>query len=101
MPKYLFKVTYSSEGLKALHDAGAPSRVKAGLDVVASLGGSLECFYFAFGADDVYSIADLPDDEAAAAISLAGGQSGAFSSCSVTKLLTAAQVEVKPEVTAN
>jgi uncharacterized protein with GYD domain len=36
-----------------------------------SVGGTLEAFYFAFGEDDAYVIADLPDNETAAAVALA------------------------------
>ena len=43
---------------------------------VAGLGGTLEAFYYAFGDDDVYVIADLPDNVTAAAVSLAVGASG-------------------------
>jgi uncharacterized protein with GYD domain len=43
---------------------------------VAGLGGSLESFYFAFGDDDAYVVADLPDAVAASALSLQAGASG-------------------------
>ena len=40
------------------------------------LGGSLEAFYFAFGNDDVYLLAELPDSVTAAAAGLSTGASG-------------------------
>ena len=45
--------------------------------MVEDLGGTLECFYFAFGDDDVYTIADLPDNTTAAAVSMTVGAAGA------------------------
>ena len=38
---------------------------------VKDLGGRLEAFYFAFGEADAYVLADLPDNESAAAVALA------------------------------
>ena len=35
-----------------------------------SVGGTLESFYFAFGDTDVFAVADLPDNAAAAALAL-------------------------------
>jgi len=52
----------------------------------------MECFYFAFGDDDAYAIFDLPDDEAATALSVAANAAG-YSAVHITKLLTAEQVD--------
>ena len=38
--------------------------------LIKKIGGNLEAFYFAFGEDDVYVIADLPDNVTAAAVGL-------------------------------
>jgi uncharacterized protein with GYD domain len=40
------------------------------------VGGRLECFYFAFGDQDVYAIVDLPDNETAAATALTATAAG-------------------------
>ena len=65
---------------------GAKSRADAVGNMVNGMGGTVESFYFAFGDDDVYVVADLPDDESAAAVaftvSAAGGATRAPSSCS-------------------
>ena len=45
--------------------------------LVKDQGGTLEVFYYAFGTDDLIAIADLPDGETMAAISLAVNASGA------------------------
>jgi GYD domain len=43
----------------------------------SGLGGTLEHFYFAFAPENLVVICDLPDNEAAAAFSLASNSSGA------------------------
>ena len=62
------------------------------MSITASIGGTPEAYYFAFGEDDVVAIFDLPDDEAAAALSIAVNAGGA-AKATVTKLLTAEQVD--------
>jgi uncharacterized protein with GYD domain len=76
MPKYLIKASYTQSGAKGVAAEGGSSRrdvVKAACD---SVGGSLESFYFAFGEVDVYTVVDLPDEEAAIAIAIAVNGSG-------------------------
>jgi uncharacterized protein with GYD domain len=92
MPKYLAKVTFTPEGLKGIRAAGAVSRREAGVAATASLGGTQDAYYFAFGEHDLYGIFDLPDDEAAAALSIAVN-SGGVGKATITKLLTAEQVD--------
>ena len=43
------------------------------------MGGTLESIYFAFGGADAYVIGDLPDNESAAALSLAANVSEGLS----------------------
>jgi uncharacterized protein with GYD domain len=57
-----------------------------------SVGGSLESYYFAFGDDSYFIVVDLPNDEAAAAVALTVGASGAVSNSTI-KLLTPEQVD--------
>lgn len=92
MPKYLVAGNYTADGLDALRSAGAASRIEASHALAASLGGSLESMYWAFGETDVFAVVDLPDDEAATAVSVAGNASRALT-VRVTKLLTAEQVD--------
>ncbi len=92
MAKYLWQVSYTAEGLKGLLKEGGSSRVAAIQRLAESRGGKVEAFYFAFGDDDVYLIADLPSHVEAAAISLAVGASGAASVKTVV-LLTAEEVD--------
>ena len=79
MPKYLFQASYTKEGLSGLVTEGAAARREMAGRLAASLGGSVEALYYAFGDSDLYAIADLPDDAAAAAVSLSIGASGTAS----------------------
>ena len=77
MPKYLFRASYTTEGVKGLLQEGGTRRKAAVESLVKSVGGSLDAFYFAFGEDDVIGIVDLPDDASATAVSLAAAAAGA------------------------
>lgn len=92
MPKYLFQGSYIDEGLKGLATEGGSPRVDAAKQLFGSLGGTLECFYFAFGAEDLIVICDLPDNVSAAAFSLAINNSGKARG-RVTPLLTPAEMD--------
>lgn len=76
MPKYLFKASYTSEGVAGVATKGGSSRRDAIQHVFEANGGKLEAFYFAFGETDVYAFGDLPDAETAAAIALAINRAG-------------------------
>jgi uncharacterized protein with GYD domain len=98
MAKYLVKVSYSVEGLKGVMKAGGTSRVKVVERAVAGVSGSLESFYFAFGSDDVYVIADLPDHAAAIALAAAVVSSGAVDSYETVVLLSPSEVDTAMNV---
>jgi uncharacterized protein with GYD domain len=76
MPKYLLQVNYTLDGVKGVMAKGGSARKAAAQAAAESVGGTLECMYFAFGKTDVFVIADLPDNAAAAALSLTVGSSG-------------------------
>ncbi len=76
MPKYLLQASYTAEGLRGLLKEGATKRKAAAEQLIDSLGGKLEAFYPAFGDTDVFLIVDAPDNESAAAASMAVGASG-------------------------
>jgi uncharacterized protein with GYD domain len=92
MPKYLFEASFSPEAAQGLKKAGAASRPKAVSEMCADVGGSLEAFYFAFGDVDALVICDLPDDEAAAAVSFAVSSSGTVGIKTV-KLMTVEELD--------
>ncbi len=76
MPKYMIAANYVGEGLKGLIKEGGTGRRAAVDNLVKSMGGTLEGFYYAFGETDVFAIADLPDNASAAAIALTVAATG-------------------------
>ncbi|MEX2256850.1 MAG: GYD domain-containing protein [Acidimicrobiia bacterium] len=90
MPTYLLEVSYSVEGTKGLLKEGGSSRRETITKMIEHLGGKVEAFYYTFGEDDCYVITELPDETAAAAVSLNVGASGAASI--TTKVLIAPEV---------
>ena len=92
MPKYLFQGSYTLEGVKGLVKEGGTSRRSLVKDMVENLGGQLEAFYYGFGGEDAFIIADLPDNVSTAAISLAAAAGGGFRG-STTVLLTAEEID--------
>jgi uncharacterized protein with GYD domain len=77
MPKFLIKATYTSDGARGLLKEGGTKRRAAVQKIVEAAGGKLEAFYYAYGDDDAFIIADLPDATAGLAISLTVNASGA------------------------
>jgi uncharacterized protein with GYD domain len=77
MPKYLLQVNYTLDGLKGVISKGGSARRAAAEAAAQSVGGTLESLYFAFGGTDVFAVADLPDNAAAAALALTVSSSGA------------------------
>jgi uncharacterized protein with GYD domain len=76
MPKYLFRATYTADGIKGLEKDKATGRAAAVRSAVEALGGKMEAFYLAFGEDDVVLLADLPDNVSATAFTLTISKSG-------------------------
>lgn len=70
MTKYLFEATYVGDGIMGLMREGGTKRRDAVIEAVKSAGGSLECFYYAFGKTDVLGVFDIPEVADAAALSL-------------------------------
>jgi uncharacterized protein with GYD domain len=93
MPKYMVKGSYSQDGLKGLVKGGGSARRTALSQALQSVGGKLEAVYFAFGSDDVYVIADAPDNVSVAALSMAAGASGSVSRLETVVLLTPEEVD--------
>ncbi len=92
MARYLFKVSYSADGMKGVMKEGAENRATFIAKMAADVGGSLESFDFAFGETDAYVVCDLTDDETAAAIAMGVGASGT-GSIETVKLLSPAQID--------
>lgn len=92
MPKFLFEAMYTPDGVRGVQSAGGSSRRDAVAQVAESVGGKLESFHFAFGERDAYVIADLPDNESAAAVALTVNASGGANVKTVV-LLTPEEVD--------
>ncbi len=67
---------YTAEGEQGLLSKGGTARRESVTAMVEKMGGTVETFDFAFGEDDVFVVAELPDNVTAAAIGLAVGASG-------------------------
>lgn len=92
MPRFLFEASYTVEGIKGLRRQGGSGRREAVARAAQSVGGRLEHFYFAFGDHDAFAVADLPDNESAAAFALAVSEAGGASVRTVV-LLTPEEVD--------
>jgi uncharacterized protein with GYD domain len=97
MPKYLVQGSYTTEGIHGLVGDSASGRRADVQAAVKALGGKVEAFYYAFGADDVVIILDLPDNVAAAAVGLTTSGSGA-GRARTTLLLTVEEVDKALEI---
>ena len=92
MPKFLFEVTYTDEGLLGLAADGAARRQRDAKAAFKSLGGKVESMYFCFGDADVIVIADLPDNVSAAAVSMMTSSTG-LTVGKTTPLLTIDEID--------
>ena len=88
MPAYLIQFKYAPAAIKGL--VGKPDVDHAGqaAAMVASLGGSLLGYWYAFGASDGVVLMDAPDNSAAAAVAMAIGGTGETTRLETTVLLT-------------
>jgi uncharacterized protein with GYD domain len=92
MAKFLYQASYTAEGVRGLLKDGGSSRRDAVKKMIGSLGGTVEAFYYAFGADDVLLLVDVPDNVTAAAAALAVGSSGVVN-IRTTVLLTPEEMD--------
>jgi len=92
MPKYLLEVSYTPVGAKGVLKEGGTKRRDVARAAMASVGGTLESMYFAFGDCDVVCIADLPDAASMAAASLSLSASGAVT-CRTRVLMTVDEID--------
>ena len=92
MAKFLIRANYVGDGVKGLMTEGGSKRRDAARAAAESVGGSLECMYYAFGDTDVYGICEMPDDASATALSLMINSSGAVS-VNLTPLMTPEDVD--------
>ena len=92
MPKFLIEANYVGEGVKGLLKDGGTSRRAAVEKLLASVGGKVESFYYAFGDTDAYVTVDVPDNVTAAAVALTVVASGAVN-LKTTVLMTPEEID--------
>ena len=90
MGHYLIQAAYTNESWSTqIREPKSPvDRIRPAVDKV---GGRIETVYYSFGEYDVLCICELPNDEAAAALSLAFSAGGALKAFKTTPLLTVDQ----------
>jgi len=96
MPRYLVKVSYTSDGTRGLLRDGGRNRQRAVTAMVEGLAGRVEAFFYALGEDDLYIILELPSNADMAAVSMAVTASGGARFNTVT-LLTPEEVDQATE----
>ena len=75
MPTYAILEHYTPQGIAAVKDQ-APEALEAGKRAIEHAGGELKGFYLLMGQYDLLLLADLPDDETVARLTLAFGAAG-------------------------
>src|SRR5262245_34644766 len=98
MPKFLIKASYNPDGVRGLIKDGGTKRRDTVQKLVEGMGGKLEAFYYAYGADDAVIIADLPDANSGLAISLTVNASGAVR-LATTPLITPEEIDAASKKT--
>ncbi|MBI78889.1 MAG: GYD domain protein [Gammaproteobacteria bacterium] len=76
MAKYMVQGSYTNEGLTSLLKDDGVKRRKVVVNSVSELGGTLESYYFAFGENGFYLIADMPDNLSVTSLSLFSNSTG-------------------------
>ena len=74
MAAYIMVGNYTKQGMDKIR--GAPARIDTAREVVASLGGQLQCWYLTMGRYDFVAIIEAPNDEVMARLALAIGSHG-------------------------
>ena len=92
MSKYLVQFSYTTQGLQGVIKEGGSARREATRQLVESLGGKLEAYYFSFGKEDGIIIADLPDNSSMASAALIAAGTGAVAT-KTTVLLTPEEID--------
>ena len=92
MAKYLVQFSYTGEGLQGLLKEGGSKRREATRQLIESLGGKMESYYFSFGDYDGFVIVDGLDNIGVIAAAMISSASGAVKT-KTTVLLTCEEVD--------
>jgi uncharacterized protein with GYD domain len=98
MPKFLIKASYNPDGVRGLIKEGGSKRRAVVQKLIEGMGGKLEAFYYAYGADDAVIIADLPDAASGVALSLTVNATGAVR-LATTPLITPEEIDAASKKT--
>jgi uncharacterized protein with GYD domain len=74
MPTYISLIQYTAKGLEGVKDS--PKRLDAARKMYEEVGAKLKDFYLVMGEYDIITIADAPNDETMAKLSLLLGSKG-------------------------
>lgn len=88
MPHFLVQFSYASRSIAALVDQPDVDHAAQASTLVASLGGTLLGYWFAFGDFDGVALMEAPDNSTAASVAMAVGGTGNVSRLETTVLLT-------------
>jgi uncharacterized protein with GYD domain len=92
MAHYLLRWQFSGAAAKGMvdrpQDRSGPARA-----LVEAFGGTMLCYYFAFGEYDGIAIVEFPDAGSAAALSMRAASTGGFARFETTLLLTTKEAE--------
>lgn len=99
MSRYLIEANYTAEGLKGVLDKGGTARREAIEKMLSDVGGTVESLDFAFGANDVVLIVDVPDRASVAAVAMMVGAAGG-ATCKTTVLLSPEEIDRAAEIKA-
>lgn len=88
MPHFLVQFRYTSRSIKALVERPDEDHAAGAAGLVASLGGKLLGYWYAFGDFDGVVLIEAPDNSVAAAVAIAVAGAGEVSRLQTTVLLT-------------
>ena len=88
MPAYLVQFSYTPRSIRSLVDKPDADHAGEAAAMVASLGGKLLGYWYAFGNSDGVVLMEGPDNSVAAAVAMAIGGTGEVSRLETTVLLT-------------
>jgi uncharacterized protein with GYD domain len=91
MPLYMYQAAYTAQSLAAQLKKPENRVEVVGRQICEAVGGKLVGGWYCFGDYDLAIIADVPNNEAMAAIALAVAAGGAVKSAKTTVLMTGAE----------
>ena len=90
MARYMIQETGTPQVVATLLK-NPQNRFEAIAPIFEAVGGKLEHFFFSMGENTAFLVADFPDQESCAAVTLAIFAGGALSAIKVTPIVTAAE----------